>query len=96
MVQVNLRKKERLRVLIDEKGRGMGRLNKMSLALITELASIRDELGAAISKIQGEGRAEVIHAHSRLADLAGNVTLLLGQFNLKNLLKFLKRRGKVD
>ena len=69
----------------------MGKLNKIALGLITELASIRDELGAAINRIEGEGRGEVIHAYSRLADLTGNATLLVGQFNLKNLFKFLKR-----
>ena len=77
------------------KGRGMGKLNRMALGLIIELSSIRDELGAAINRIEGEGRAEIIHAHSRLADLTANVTLLVGQFNLKNLLKFLKRSGKI-
>ena len=82
--------------LVDQKGRGMGKLNKVTLGLITELASIRDELGEAINKIEGEGRADVIHAYSRLADLTGNVTILVGQFNLKSLLNLLKRRSRVD
>ncbi len=73
----------------------MAKLNKMALALVTELVSIRDELGSAINNIEGEGRADVIHAYERLADLTANVTLLVGQFNVKNLLKFLKRRAKV-
>jgi hypothetical protein len=72
----------------------MGKLNKVALGLITELASIRDELGEAIDKIEGEGRADVIHAYSRLADLTGNVTLLVGQFNLKSLLNLMKRRAR--
>ncbi len=73
----------------------MAKLNKLALGLIAELASIRDELGAAITNIEGEGRADVIHAYDRLSDLTGNVTLLVGQFNLKNLLRFLKRSGRV-
>ena len=80
--------------LHDRKGRGMAKLNKMAMGLIAELASIRDELGVAITKIEGEGRGDVIHAHGRLVDLTGNVTLLVGQFNLKNLLKFLKRSAR--
>ncbi len=82
--------------LHDQKGRGMAKLNKMAMGLIAELASIRDELGAAITKIEGEGRGNVIHAHARLVDLTGNVTLLVGQFNLKNLLNFLKRSVRVN
>ena len=69
----------------------MGKLNKMALGLITELASIRDELGSAIANIEGEGRADVIHAHDRLADLTANVALFVGQFSIMNLVKFLKR-----
>ena len=68
----------------------MGKLNKMTLGLVNELTSIRDELGSAIDKIEGEGKADVIRAHHRLADLSGNVTLFAGQFNLKSLLKVLK------
>ena len=82
-------------VLLGQKGRGMGKLNKVALGLITELASIRDELGGAINKIEGDGKADVIHAHSRLGDLTGNVTLLAGQFNFKSLLKLLKRSARV-
>jgi hypothetical protein len=70
----------------------MARMNKMALGLITELGSIRDELGAAITKLEGEGKADVVRAHGRLADLTANVTLLVGQFNLRNLVKFLKRK----
>ena len=72
----------------------MGKLNKMALGLIAELSSISDELEAAINKIEGEGRASVIHAQSRLADLTGNFTLLAGQVNLKSLFKVLKRSRK--
>ena len=68
----------------------MGKLNKMALGLIDELVSIRDELGSAVDKIEGEGRNDVIRAHQRLADLAGNVSLFAGQFNLKNLVRVLK------
>ena len=70
----------------------MAKISKMALGLIDELASIRDELGAAIHHIEGDGRADVIHAHGRLADLTANVTLLVGQFSLKNLFRFLKRK----
>jgi hypothetical protein len=70
----------------------MGKINKMAMGLVTELTSIRDELGAAIHNIEGEGRADVIHAHGRLADLTANVTLLVGQFSLQNLFRFLKRK----
>ena len=70
----------------------MAKLNKMALGLITELGSIRDELGAALPKIEGEGKADVVHAHGRLADLTANVTLLVGQFNVRNLVKFFKRK----
>ena len=72
----------------------MAKLNKIALGLITELVSIRDELGSALDKIEGDGKADVIHAHQRLADLAANVTLLTGQFNLKNLTRFIKVRAK--
>jgi hypothetical protein len=72
----------------------MAKLSKIALGLITELESIRDELGSALDNIEGKGKAEVIHAHDRLADLAANVTLLLGQFNLKNLARFIKGRTK--
>ena len=70
----------------------MAKMNKIALGLITELGSVRDELGAAINKIEGEGKADIVHAHDRLADLTANVTLLVGQFNLRNLVKFLKRK----
>ena len=70
----------------------MAKLSKIALGLITELESIRDELGSALDKIEGKGKAEVIHAHDRLADLAANVTLLLGQVNLKTLARFFKGR----
>lgn len=70
------------------------KLNKMALGLVDELTSIRDELGAALDRIEGSGKADVIHAHSRLADLSSNVTLLVGQFSLKNLAKFIKSRTK--
>ena len=73
----------------------MGKLNKVALGLIAELVSIRDELGSAISKIEGEGRSDVVHAYGRLADLTANVTLLSGQVNLKNLFRFLKRSVRV-
>ena len=73
----------------------MGKLNKISLGLITELASIRDELGSALDRIEGEGRSDVLHAYGRLADLTANATVLLGQFDLKNVLKLLRRRGSV-
>jgi hypothetical protein len=72
----------------------MAKLNKIALGLIKELASIRDELGSALDNIEGKGKADVIHAHGRLADLAANVTLLVGQFNLRNLAKFIKGRTK--
>jgi hypothetical protein len=73
---------------------GMAKLSKIALGLITELVSIRDELGSALDNIEGKGKADVIHAHERLADLAANVTLLAGQFNLKNLAKFIKGMTK--
>ena len=79
---------------VTEKDVGMAKLNKIALGLITELISIRDELGSALDKIEGKGKADVIHAHKRLADLAANVTLVVGQFNLKNLAKFIKGRTK--
>jgi hypothetical protein len=72
----------------------MAKLNKIVLGLITELESIRDELGSALDNIEGKGKADVIHVHERLADLAANVTLLVGQFNLKNLAKFIRGRTK--
>jgi hypothetical protein len=43
-------------------------------------------------EIEGEGKADVVHAHGRLVDLTANVTLLVGQFNVGNLVKFLKRK----
>jgi hypothetical protein len=70
----------------------MAKLNKMAMGLIAELESIRDELGEAMDKIEGEGKADVVHAHGRLADLTANVTLLVGQFNVRNLARFLKRK----
>ena len=76
----------------------MAKLNKMALGLIAELASFPQFAGTpftTIANIEGEGRADVIHAYGRLSDLTGNVTLLVGQFNLKNLLRFLKRSGRV-
>jgi hypothetical protein len=72
----------------------MAKLNKIALGLITELESIRDELGSALDNIEGRGKADVVHAHERLGDLAANVTLLVGQFNLKNIAKFIKVRVK--
>jgi hypothetical protein len=72
------------------------KLNKVALGLVAELTSIRDELGSALNRIEGSGKADVVHAHSRLVDLSSNVTLLVGQFNLRNLLKFLKRSAKGD
>ena len=72
----------------------MAKLNKMALGLITELVAIRDELGSALENIEGEGKAEVVRAHGRLADLTANVTLLVGQFSLKNLAKFIKGRKR--
>ena len=72
----------------------MAKLSKIALGLITELESIRDELGSALDKVEGEGKADVIHAHGRLADLAANVTLVVGQFNLRNLAKFIRGRTK--
>ena len=72
----------------------MAKLSKIALGLITELVSIRDELGSALDNIEGKGKVDVIHAHERLADLAANVTLLVGQFNLKNLTRFIKGRTK--
>ena len=72
----------------------MAKLSKIALGLITELVSIRDQLGSALDNIEGKGKADVIHAHERLADLAANVTLLVGQFNLKNLTRFIKGRTK--
>jgi hypothetical protein len=73
----------------------MGKLNKMALGLLNELESIGDELGSSIDRIEGEGKPDAIHAYGRLMDLTANVTLLVGQFNLKNLFKFLRRGGRV-
>ena len=70
----------------------MARVPKIVLGLISELASIRDELGSALPRIDGEGRKDVLHAHDRLADLTANVTLLAGQFTTKSLFSFVKRR----
>lgn len=70
----------------------MAKLPKVLLALIGELASIRDELNSALPRIDGEGRADVVHAHDRLADLTANVTLLTGQFTAKSLFSLVKRR----
>ena len=70
----------------------MTKLPKILLGLISELASIRDELGSALPRIDGEGRKDVLHAHDRLADLTANVTLLAGQFTTKSLFSFVKRR----
>ena len=72
----------------------MGKLSSVALGLIDELSSIRDELHSALDTIEGEGRADVIHVYHRLTDLTANVTLLAGQFNLRNLLKFLKHRPR--
>jgi hypothetical protein len=72
----------------------MAKLSKIALGLITELESIRDELGSALDKVEGKGKADLIHAHGRLADLAANVTLVVGQFNLRNLAKFIRGRTK--
>ena len=72
----------------------MAKLNKIALGLITELVSIRDELASALDNIEGKSKAEVVHAHDRLADLAANVTLVVAQFNLKNLAKFIKGMTK--
>ena len=72
----------------------MAKLNKIALGLITELESIRDELGSALDKVEGKGKADLIHAHGRLADLAANITLVVGQFNLRNLAKFIRGRTK--
>jgi len=72
----------------------MAKITKIAMGLITELESILDELGSALENIEGEGKADVIHAHGRLADLAANVTLVVGQFNLRNLAKFIRGRTK--
>jgi len=74
---------------------GMAKLNKIALGLLAELESIRDELGSALDTIEGKGKADVIHAHSRLADLAANVTLVVGQFSIKNVAKFIKKTTKL-
>jgi hypothetical protein len=78
----------------DGKGKehGMAKLPKAVSGLISELASIRDELGSALPDIEGQGRAHVVHAYDRLSDLAANVTLLAGQLTVKSLLTVLKRR----
>ncbi len=70
----------------------MAKLPRVVLGLISELASIRDELGSALSDIEGQGRAHVLHAHNRLSDLTANVTLLAGQLTVKSLLTLVKRR----
>ncbi|HYA03950.1 MAG TPA: hypothetical protein VEI04_12640 [Syntrophobacteria bacterium] len=70
----------------------MAKLPRVVLGLISELASIRDELGSALPNIEGEGRSHVVHAYNRLLDLTANVTLLAGQLTVKSLLTFLKRR----
>jgi hypothetical protein len=70
----------------------MAKLPKAALGLISELASIRDELGSALPHIDGEGRAHVLHAHNRLSDLTANVTLLAGQLTVKSILTLVKRR----
>ena len=94
MVQVNLVEKDEIETET-VCGKITMKMNKVALQLVTELTSIRDELGSALNRIEGSGKADVVHAHSRLVDLSSNVTLLVGQFNLKNLLKFLKRSGKL-
>ena len=74
----------------------MAKLSKIALGLITELESIRDELGSALDTIEGKGKAEIVHAHGRLTDLTANVTLVVGQFNIKNIVKFIKKRTKLE
>ena len=98
MVRANPEKKIRSthKVLNIKKDVGMAKLNKIALGLITELESIRDELGSALDTIEGKGKADVIRAHDRLADLAANVTLVVGQFNIKNIVKFIKKRTKLE
>jgi hypothetical protein len=97
VVRANLEKKIRSprKALKLKKDVGMAKLNKIALGLITELESIRDELGSALDTIEGKGKADVIRAHGRLTDLAANVTLVVGQFNIKNLAKFIKKRTKL-
>ena len=98
MVQVSLDKRIRSthKALTITKDVGMAKLNKIALGLITELESIRDELGSALDTIEGKGKADVIRAHARLTDLSANVTLVVGQFNIKNLAKFIKKRTKLE
>ena len=98
MVRANPEKKIRSthKVPKIKKDVGMAKLNKIALGLITELESIRDELGSALDTIEGKGKADVIRAHDRLTDLAANVTLVVGQFNIKNIVKFIKKRTKPE
>jgi hypothetical protein len=98
VVRANLEKKIRSthKALNIKKDVGMAKLNKIALGLITELESIRDELGSALDTIEGKGKADVIRAHDRLTDLAANVTLVVGQFNIKNIVKFIKKRKKPE
>lgn len=98
MVRANLEKKigPTHKALNIKKDVGMAKLNKIALGLITELESIRDELGSALDTIEGKGKADVIRAHDRLTDLAANVTLVVGQFNVKNIVKFIKKRKKPE
>ena len=70
----------------------MAKIPKIVLGLISELTSIRDELGSALPRIAGEGRRDVLHAYDRLADLTANMTLLAGQFTVKSLFSLVKRR----
>jgi hypothetical protein len=94
-----LRKKSDLlreHLTLSKKDMGMAKLSKIALGLITELESIRDELGSALDTIEGKGKTDVIHAHGRLTDLAANVTLVVGQFNIKNIVKFIKKRTKLE
>jgi hypothetical protein len=76
----------------NRKEHGMAKLPRVVSGLISELASIRDELGSALPDIEGQGRAHVVHAYDRLSDLTANVTLLAGQLTVKSLLTVLKRR----
>ena len=69
-------------------------LDKVALGLIRELVSIRDELGSAIPRIDGEGKADVVHAYHRLADLTANATLVAGQLNVSTILALVKRKVK--
>jgi hypothetical protein len=98
VVRANLEKKIRSthKAFDIKKDVVMAKLNKIALGLITELESIRDELGSALDTIEGKGKADVIRAHDRLTDLAANVTLVVGQFNIKNIVKFIKKRKKPE